>query len=493
MRLAEALPFAWQLHSWGVLVAATGLGAAAGTVGVFLLLRHRSLLGDVISHATLPGVAGAFLLASYWGWSIDSRWLLLGGALSGSLAAVATLMLGRWTTLPQDTILGGVLGTFFAAGALLMGLVQQTGGGFAAGLEHLLLGQVAVLDDGDITRLLSWSAGVTLGCWLLRKELQLICFDPQLARLQGWPVTSIDGLLMTAAVIMVLVGMQAVGIILVIAMLVIPAASAGLWVGRLESWLLVAAGLGGLSGLLGTLLSSWIEDCPSGPAIVLASVALFSLSWLLAPARGWIPRRYRQVRQKRQVDEQHLLRALYELLESLAAPAPASGPDAESLFMEPVDTADLARHRSTIPKRLLPALRRLAGRGQLVMQRGHQPQVRLTCRGLVAARQAVRHHRLLEWYFLQGLELPLEAADRQADAGEHRLPPELVRQLEGSLPVDTLHRPQVPVSPHPLGGSLGEDTRGDSTASGESLGQPVESVPQRLQPPPREPRGADGR
>lgn len=488
MRLAEALPLAWQLHSWGVLGAATGLGAAAGTVGVFLLLRHRSLLGDVISHATLPGVAGAFLLASYFGFSADTRWLLVGGALSGSLAAVCTLLLGRWTTLPQDTILGGVLGAFFAAGAVLMGLVQQTGGGFAAGLEHLLLGQVAVLDDGAITRLLMAAAVVTLGCWLLRKELQLVCFDPQLARLQGWPVTAIDGLLMTAAVVMVLVGMQAVGIILVIAMLVIPAASAGLWVGRLEPWLLVAAGLGGLSGLLGALLSSWIEDCPSGPAIVLASVALFSLSWLLAPARGWLPRRYRHMQQRRQVDQQHLLRALYELREAEAGP----DPNAAGLFMEPVDIADLTRHRPTVAKRLRRTIRRLIRRQELSLERNEPPRLRLTHRGLAAARQAVRHHRLLEWYFLQGLELPVEAADRQADAGEHLLPPELVRQLEGSVPGDGLYRSVVPLSPHPLGVSPeGDSLDGGSLTDASSEERSITSsqLPYR---PPSEAGGANG-
>jgi manganese/zinc/iron transport system permease protein len=488
MRLADTLPFAWQLHNWGVLMAATGLGAAAGTVGVFLLLRHRSLLGDVISHATLPGVAGAFLLASYFGWTTDSRWLLVGGALSGSLAAVCTLMLSRWTTLPQDTILGGVLGTFFAAGALLMGLVQQTGGGFAAGLEHLLLGQVAVLDEGEIAGLLVCSVLVTFGCWLLRKELQLICFDPQLARLQGWPVSLIDGLLMAAAVVMVLVGMQAVGIILVIAMLVIPAASAGLWVGRLEPWLLVAAGLGGLSGLLGALLSSWIENCPSGPAIVLASVALFSLSWLLAPARGWIPRRYRQARQKRQIDMEHLLRAIYELRESFAGP----DSDAGMQLMESVAVADLTRHRPAAAKRLMPTIRRLVRRGELSMQRQEPQEVRLTRRGLVAARQAVRHHRLLEWYFLQGLELPMAAADRQADAGEHLLIPELVRQLEGSVPVDSRYQPRVPVSPHPLGVSPGNDALVAGTPPGESAGHPAMQTPQRLLRPTSEQGAADG-
>lgn len=279
-----------------VVIASVLLGLAAGCVGVYTLLRRRALTGDALSHAMLPGIGVAFLIGSSGGGDGKRLGWLLGGALASGLVGVFTIMgIRRWSRIQEDAALGIVLSVFFGAGLVLLGIIQQTGGGHAAGLESFVYGKTASITLRDAAWIAAVAVPVIGLVFLLLKEWTLICFDAVHARVGGLPIATIDLAMMGAVVAVLVVGLQAVGAILMIALLVIPAAAARFWTQRPSAMVLISSGIGGLSGMLGSLISAMAENWPSGATIVLVASSLFGISLLLGIERGlWV--RFREGR-----------------------------------------------------------------------------------------------------------------------------------------------------------------------------------------------------
>lgn len=270
-----------------VLAGTSLLGLTAGVVGCYAVLRRRSLLGDALGHATLPGLCIGFLLAGQ-----RSMPLLLAGALGSSLLALAVYAgVLRWTRLREDAGIGLILSVFYAAGVVGLSLLAKLERSGQAGLESFLFGKTA----GMILEDVYWAGGlavVTLAILVaFGKELKLVTFDPAFARVQGWPVTKIDFLLLLLLALAVVLGLPAVGALLVAALLIIPAAAARFWTLRLPRMLLVAGLFGLASGAAGTWVSSRLERLPPGPAIILIAATIFLVSLLVGPARGLVARR----------------------------------------------------------------------------------------------------------------------------------------------------------------------------------------------------------
>ena len=259
-----------------VLLGTTLLGLAAGVVGSFTLLRKRALVGDALSHATFPGIGGAFLIGTAAGLTEKSLpLLLLGAAVSGVLGVGVLLFLRRYTRLKEDTALGVVLSTFFGAGLAVLGLVQQSGSGSAAGLGSFIYGKTASMVPDDVRLIAAGGLLAVLACGLLLKEFTLLCFDQGYAATQGWPVPVLDAVLMGLVVLVTVIGLQAVGLILVIALLITPAAAARFWTDRVPAMTALAGLLGAVSGLVGAGVSAVYADLPSGALIVLVAAAAF--------------------------------------------------------------------------------------------------------------------------------------------------------------------------------------------------------------------------
>lgn len=272
-----------------VLFCVTMLGVAAGVVGCFTLLRKRALLGDALAHSSLPGIAIAFMLSVGLGGTGKSlAWLLAGSAVSGILGVGLVLLVKHCTRLKEDVGLGASLSIFFGAGMALLGIVQQMQDGHAAGLEGFIYGKTASMTKQDamlIATVALLALGVTVAFF---KELSILCFDEQFSRTQGLKPILLDWILMALVVIVSLAGLQAVGLVLVVALLVIPPAAARFWTDKL-SWLLVISGsIGGASGLLGGALSAIVPKLPSGAIVVLTAAAFFSISMLFGKKRGVI-------------------------------------------------------------------------------------------------------------------------------------------------------------------------------------------------------------
>ncbi len=417
------------------------LGAGAGLVGGFTLLRKRALMGDALSHASLPGIALAFVIASMLGGNAKSLPFLLAGAtLSGFLGVAVILWIRNQTRLKEDAALGIVLSVFFGAGVALLGVIQQMETGHAAGLEGFIYGKTASMRRGDAELILIASSIAILVCLALFKEFKLLCFDESFAGSRGYRVVLLDVALMSTVVLITIVGLQAVGLILMIALMVIPAAAARFWtdvMSRMMAWSML---LGTLGCIGGATISAVFPNLPSGAMIVLVCSVFFFFSMLLGSSSGILVRYRRRRRLNRRVQRQHLLRAIYELLEP-AQTTKSFDPQASV----PVD--DLLPMRSWTRHRLMKAIR-LAEADELVTLRDQHAQ--LTRAGFVEASRLTRQHRMWEMYLIAYADIAPSMVDRDADAIEHVLEPQIINQLEELLEQENT-TVLVPQSPHELG------------------------------------------
>lgn len=283
----EALTLQLGYNAVLVTLGSAALGVAAGAVSAFLYLRKRALVSDAVSHATLPGLALAFLIMVALG--SDGRFLpglMIGSALSAWAGLWTVNWVTRQTRLPEDAAIGAVLSVFFGFGIVLLTIIQTMQSGRQAGLEGFLLGSTAGMLRSDALVIAAGGALVLLATFALRRPMLMTAFDEGYARVQGLNTARIDMALMVLVLAVTVVGLKIVGLILIVAMLIIPAVAARFWSENATRVALLAALFGGLSGYVGAALSATAPDLPTGPIIVLVAFALFALSLFLAPSRG---------------------------------------------------------------------------------------------------------------------------------------------------------------------------------------------------------------
>ncbi len=285
------------------------IGIVSGTLGTFALLRKQSLLGDAISHAALPGVVIAFLLTR----SRAPLGLLIGALIAGWLATIVVLVIIRYSHLKEDTALGIALSVFFGVGIVLLTFTQRLADARQAGLDRFLFGQAAAMLQGDVILMAVVGALALITLGLFWKEFKLISFDPDYAASLGLPVRALEVALTTQLVIAVVIGLQAVGVILMSAMVVAPAAAARQWTNRLWVMALTAAFFGAINGVAGAIVSSTRPGLSTGPVIVLIISLIAFGSILLAPNRGLVWGWVRHRRNRRQLRADAILHDLYVL------------------------------------------------------------------------------------------------------------------------------------------------------------------------------------
>jgi len=429
-----------QDHNTRTVVFSTAvLGWASGLVGTFLLLRKRSLMGDALSHACLPGMVIAFWVSvALGGMGKSLPVLLLGAFLAGLVGVVVVLVIRNTTRIKDDAAMGIVLSVFFGMGVVLLSMVQQLPQASAAGLEGFLYGKTAAMLRGDFFFILGVAAAVVGLCLLLLKEWTLLCFDEGFGHSLGWPMQRLDAGLLGLAAVVVVMGMQAVGLILVIAFLIIPAAAARFWTHRLVTMLWTAGVVGAISGWIGATLSALTPGMPAGAVIVLVAAFFFVLSLAFGPAHGVVPRALDQWRLSRKVGRQHLLRAVFELLETSQRCRP------EAILNRPVSIVEVVGKRSWSADHVHRLIRQAAREDHLDV--APPGEICLSESGFGEAARTVRNHRLWEIFLISYADIAPSHVDRDADAVEHMLSPQMVRELEEKLGPAVL-----PPSPHPLG------------------------------------------
>ncbi len=410
-----------------VVAGAMLLGGAAGGLGTFAFLQRRSLLGDALAHAALPGVGLAFLITG----QKELLYLLLGAAATGWLGALSVNAIVAHTPIKQDAALGIVLTVFFGLGIVILTHIQKTGIGAQAGLDSFLFGQAAAMGKTDV-QLLAIVGGILLILIAVAfSRFKLITFDPDFARTIGVKAGWLQFLLTTMIVVAITIGLQAVGVVLMAAMLVTPAASARQWTDRLELTIVLASIFGIVSGIFGAYVSFLAPRFPTGPWMVVIISTIFAASVLFAPERGAISRVRRHFQNRQKMTRDHLLKVLFK-----------AGQEKRN-WSDYYPTDQIRRMWSFNPADLRRGLSRLRKNG-MIEKAGDM--FRLTERGVDEGARILRLHRLWEVYLTRYLELPVDHVHRDAEDMEHILTPEMEAQLVELLehPEYDPHKQEIP-------------------------------------------------
>jgi manganese/zinc/iron transport system permease protein len=404
-----------------VLLGATLLGMNAGLVGGFSVLKGRALLGDVLSHAALPGLCAAFLFLQRR--SVSG---MLVGALAGGLLSVAALTLLRRTTrIKNDAAMGVARSVMFGLGIVLISYAQnRVTEASQAGLDSYILGKTAGMLASDVAWIAGVSAASLLTIVLCFKELRLASFDADFARVQGWPASLLELLQMGLVAVTTVVGLPTVGAVLIAAMLILPAATMRFWTERFSNLLIGSTILGGLIGAVGTLASARFSLLPAGPIIILTGTIFFIVSMLCAPRRGLTARMLADFRFRRALDERKLLTTLYTIDEAR-----------RDATWQPI--VILSRHLGGRPHEATAAIVR-AERVGLVERRVDRTEqepsaLRLTPVGRRRAATILRNERLWNAYvdgYPEQAHAPFDPNDLEL---AEQIPPPIREELEAKL------------------------------------------------------------
>lgn len=392
------------------------LGISCGLLGSFLVVRKMALVGDALSHAVLPGVALGFL----WNMSKDPVAIFVGAVAAGLIGTMAVGWITRTTKLKEDAALGLILSTFFGLGICLLKMFERLPAGNQSGIDKFLFGQAAALGERDLVLM-----AVTTGLSILLitafyKEFLVVSFDPVFARSIALPVRLLQETLMLLLAFAVVVALQAVGVVLVSALLITPAAAAYLLTDRMHRMLWIAAVFGLLSAVIGAFFSFLGSNLPTGPFMVLGASTIFGAAFLLGPRHGVIPRWMRHRSRRHRIERENTLKAIYQVLET------------REFRDEAVTLEELAsRRRATLDEiqTQVIALERY-GLANFDVPRG---AVHVTPEGWRLACTVVRNHRLWELYLTNTAQYQADHVHEDAEQIEHVLGEETVRKLERGL------------------------------------------------------------
>lgn len=312
MDIPEYIKLAFSDYTLRTITLGTAiLGGVTGMLGSFAVLRKQSLLGDAISHAALPGIALSFLITG----SKDTHILLIGALISGLLGTFWIRGITTKTHLKSDTALGLILSVFFGFGMLLLTFIQKQPNANQAGLDKYLFGQAATLVESDVW-LMSIVTGLCLIVLLLFwKEFKILLFDKDYAHTLGFNTKLIDVLITSFIVLAIVLGLQTVGVVLMSAMLLAPAAAARQWTNSLGLMVFLAAILGASAGVFGTAISSTQNNLSTGPVIVLVASVFVLFSFIFSPKRGLLFKQIRLIKNRDDLELQKTLAFMYHIVE----------------------------------------------------------------------------------------------------------------------------------------------------------------------------------
>ncbi len=415
------------------ILAAVLLGAGSGLLGSFVVLRRMALMGDAISHAVLPGVVAGLIYSP----ERSPLVIFLCAVAAGLLGAGLVRAMMATTRLKSDTALGIVLAFFFAFGIMWQSRNQES----TAGVMNFLFGNIGAINTADLRMMMLATGLLCIVVFVLKRPLLVMSFDEGFSRGLGYPVRFLNAVFYFLLTFSVVVGLQAVGVVLVSAMLITPAASAYLLTDRFGKMLVLSMAFGVFSGVVGGLVSASVNGMPTGPVITLAATLVFALTYFLAPQHGVLAKVLRRGRRRRRVYRENTLKAIYQIQE-------ASG-----FSHEDVDLIDLAQKRRNTEDHARKECAALLRHDFIELSADGQA-VRLTTSGWRRAMEMVRNHRLWELYLTNEANYADDHVHEDAEKIEHILGANTVKQLEQDLDFPELDphgkpipQPQLVASP----------------------------------------------
>ena len=275
------------------------LGMVSGILGCFAVLRKQSLLGDAVSHASLPGVCLAFLFTNVK----NTEVLLLGALITGIVCIGLIQLIQNYTKIKFDSALALILSVFFGLGLVLLSYLNKLPGANKSGLNKFIFGQASTFIKRDVNIIFITGIILLIIIILFWKEFKIVSFDSDFAKTLGFPSNKIEILISILIVTTVIIGIQAAGVILISAMLISPAVAARQWTDKLSIMVILAAFFGGISGLLGTLISISESNLPTGPVIVIIISIIVVISILFSNKRGIVFKVIRNQKRKKEFRE----------------------------------------------------------------------------------------------------------------------------------------------------------------------------------------------
>lgn len=422
----------FSFNFWLVFVGIGLLSSTTAVTGTYAYLRKRSLAGDAVAHAILPGICVSFLLTG----EKNPIYLLIGAFVAGAFSVFAMELIIAKTRLKPDAAIAIILSVFFGAGIWMLTYIQQTGNASQAGLDKFLFGSAAALGSDDLWVFGGTSVLVLVGTKVLFRSFFLVSFDQDYAGVIGYPVKVIKLVLSTFTVLSIITGIQAVGVVLVAALLITPAAAARFWTNSIGKMLFLAVGLAILASGTGVIVSALYSGMPTGPWIVLI-VSLFALlSFLLAPEKGVVANMMRQGAYNKKVIDENVLKEFFRIN--------SQKPNALKINSSAwVELTEINSRRGFAGGVLEKSLKRLMDKG---LVKTENEKFALSETGEAEANRIVRLHRLWELYLAKKLGLPADHVHDDADSMEHLITPEMEAKLMKLLenPVIGIHGEEIP-------------------------------------------------
>jgi manganese/zinc/iron transport system permease protein len=408
-----------------VVIGTVSIAVGAALVGTFTFLRKQALVGDAIAHSILPGICFAFILSGVK----DPLYLIIGAFISGWLSVLLIEWVSSNTKLKPDTAIAFILTFFFGVGAMLLSYIQNSGNAAQSGLDQFLFGKAAAIGKDDIWIFASIGIVLIVMIILFFRTFKLISFNRDFAKSLGMKVKVHEMVLSSLTVLSIASGIQAVGVVLMAALLITPATIARQWTYNLKWMAVLAVVFASISGFFGAYISYTAPAMPTGPWIVVVLSSFAIVSVFVAPKRGIISRILNQIRNRKQIRRENLLKTIYHCCE-----------------MDQVDyikSTRILEQRSFGNVEFERAMRKLQEEGLILKNAGYWS---FSENGEKEAKRIVRLHRLWEMYLTQRMNFDDDHIHGAAESIEHIITPEIEKALEKELGFPKLdpHNKQIP-------------------------------------------------
>lgn len=388
------------------------LGGVSGAVGCFNFLQKKTLVGETVAHSMLPGVLVAFLLSG-----VKNPYILVtGAAISGWLSILLVDAITNHSKIKSDSALAIVLSSFFGFGIVLLTMIQSRYSGNQSGLDHYIFGSAAAMSPEDSIAFAWVSILVVILVIAYYFNLKAIIFNLDYAQSIGINSKRVNGLISFITILSISVGIKAVGIVMMSALLIIPPTAARFWTSRLVPMLLLSGFFGAFSGWIGAFVSYAKTSMPTGPWTIVAVSCIAFASMLFAPKKGVLHQRWSKLLLKRRINEENLLKA--------AVQNEVRGKG--RLFTR----ESIIQRQFFELKRWKRTINRLA-RKKLVLKvnTGHT----LSAKGRSYGAEIDRRHKIWEVYLQRRMQMSLHLVHDEAETMEHFLTPEIEDEILSEL------------------------------------------------------------
>jgi len=386
-------------------------------IGTFAYLRKRSLIGDAVAHSLLPGICLGFILAG----EKNMLFLFIGAFLTGWLSTFLVDYIVNHSKIKQDAAIGIVLSTFFAFGIVLLTFIQKGGYTDQGGLNSFLFGQAAAINKDELLLFAVITGIIILAIVLFYRQFVTVSFNIDYAKSIGLPVKTIEFLMTSLTVLSIAAGIQALGVVLMSALIVTPAAAARFWTHQLRKMLVISVLFSVASGFVGAYVSYSNSGVPTGPWVVMILSVITLLSFLFSTRRGILSRYLKNRKNKMKILHENILKAIYHYHEQN---------EEEKELSLSIKAMEILRVRIFDTNQLQKGLKRLIRNGFISKE---NDLYALTQDGKTESKRIVRLHRLWEQYLLKRTSIDANHVHSGAEAIEHIISPELEKELEKEL------------------------------------------------------------